>query len=131
MKKTQKIDFEKVASNHKHSKFQLQQKLTQEFIRLGYEKEQINRILETLSYSDEDTLEREFQSLYNKLARKYQGKELQMHLKNKLYQKGFSLSAIQEQIEKWNKKRYVNISFLFEFTYNTVINFFNFGIINF
>ena len=98
--KLRKLILKKVASDHKHSKFQLQQKLTQECINLGYEKEQINRVLDSISYSDEDTLEKEFQSLYHKLAKKYQGKDLQMHLKNKLYQKGFSLSAIQEQMEK-------------------------------
>lgn len=96
--KLRKLAIKKVASNHKYSKFQLQQKLTQEFIRLGYREEQIRQVLDSISYSDEATLEKEWNTLYRKLSKKYQGKELEMHLKNKLYQKGFSMSDINE---KW------------------------------
>lgn len=98
--KLQKMMQKKVAMDHKHSKHQLQQKLMQDFINLGYDKEQISRALENMSYQDQDALEKEFQSLYRKLSKKYSAQQLKLQLKNKLYQKGFSLSDIQEKIEQ-------------------------------
>lgn len=98
--KLQKMVQKKIASNHKHSKYQLQQKLVQDFMHLGYEKEQISHVLENISFEDQNALEKEFQSLYRKLSKKYSGEQLKLQLKNKLYQKGFSLSDIAEKIEQ-------------------------------
>lgn len=98
--KLQKMIQKKVAMNHKYSKYQLRNKLMQEFINLGYEKEQIGQVLENVSYQDQDVLEKEFQSLYRKLSKKYSNEQLKLQLKNKLYQKGFSLQDIQEKIEQ-------------------------------
>ncbi len=66
---------------------------------LGYEKEQICSILESISYNDCDLLKKEYQLLYLKLSKKYTGNMLENQIKNKLYQKGFSLSDIQDLIE--------------------------------
>ena len=98
--KLRKMISKKIAADHKHSRYQLQQKLIQDFMNLGYEKEQIMSILDTMEFSDDTTLEREYQTLYRKLSKKYSGSDLYHHLKNKLYQKGFSLSDIQNKIEE-------------------------------
>lgn len=92
--KIRKIVQKKVATDHKHSKFQLQQKLMQELMHLGYEKEQISTVLESVSYNDQDQLEKEYQALYRKLSKKYEGTMLHQQIKNKLYQKGFSIDDI-------------------------------------
>lgn len=98
--KLRKMMTKKIAADHKHSRYQLQQKLIQDFMNLGYEKEQIMSILDTMEFSDDATLEHEYQFLYRKLSKKYSGNDLYNHLKNKLYQKGFSLSDIQNKIEE-------------------------------
>lgn len=98
--KLEKIIQKKVTADHKHSKHQLQQKLLQDLVNLGYEKSQISRTLESIDYHDQDTLEKEFQTLYRKLSKKYEGESLKFQLKNKLYQRGFSLTDIQEKLEE-------------------------------
>lgn len=97
--KLRKIIQKRVSTNHKHSKYQLKQKLLVELMNLGYEKEQICSILESISYNDCDLLKKEYQLLYLKLSKKYTGNMLENQIKNKLYQKGFSLSDIQDLIE--------------------------------
>lgn len=97
--KLKKIIQKKISMDHKHSKYQLQQKLLMDFMHLGYEKEQICSILESISYNDQAQLEHEYQSLYRKLSKKYEGDILHSQIKNKLYQKGFSLSDIQNMID--------------------------------
>ncbi len=98
--KLKKMMMKKIAADHKHSKYQLEQKLMQDFTNMGYDREQIMSVLNEMELNDDKTLEKEYQSLYHKLSKKYQGKELYMHLKTKLYQKGFSLSDIQHKIEE-------------------------------
>lgn len=97
--KLKKLIQKKVSLDHKHSTYQLQQKLLQDFTNMGYEKAQINAVLETIDYCDQDTLEKEFRLLYRKLSKKYEKESLKQQLKNKLYQKGFSLSDIEEKLE--------------------------------
>ena len=98
--KLRKMMKKKIATDHKHSKYQLQQKLVQDFINLGYDKNQILNVLNEMNMSDDEAFEKEYQSLYHKLSKKYQGNELYIHLKTKLYQKGFSISDIQHKIEE-------------------------------
>ncbi len=97
--KLKKIIQKRVLADHKHSKHQLKQKLLMDLIHLGYEKEQICSILETISYNDQDQLEKEYQSLYHKLSKKYEGIILKNQIKNKLYQKGFTIDDINAILE--------------------------------
>ena len=98
-KKLQKLIQKKVSLDHKHSKYQLQQKLFIEFSNLGYEKEQIRQALEKVSYSDQEKLKREYDILYRRLSKKYEGEILRSHMKNKLYQKGFTMDDINDVLE--------------------------------
>ena len=74
-----------------------------EFISLGYNKQDILEVLSHIQWK-EDTklLEKEFEKVYTRAKRKYQGNELLLYVKNKLYQKGFSLDQIQVCCDKKN-----------------------------
>ena len=67
----------------------LKQKIISYFMDKGYDKNMITSILDTKELYDEDALKKEYNKLYNKYSKKYSGKELEMIIKQKLYQKGF------------------------------------------
>ncbi len=85
----------KIKSNNKYSNYLLRQKLYGELTELGFDSIMINDCLnELLTGSNSKALEKEYYKIYNSLQRKYTGEELNYRLKNKLYQKGFSLEEI-------------------------------------
>ena len=69
----------KKINSSKYSGYVLKQKILNDFINLGYNKELIIK---------------EYEKLYKKLSLKYSGIELQNKIKNKLYQKGFTMDEI-------------------------------------
>lgn len=89
----------KVEQNHKHSNYVLKQKLNQEFYLLGYDPSMIGELLDSL-LTENQTLEKAFSSIYQKLSKKYDGEELLRKVKQKLYQKGYSFHEIDEIIQK-------------------------------
>ena len=101
--KLQKAIIKKVEQNHRYSNQQLKQKIITEFVSLGYIKQDILEVLSHIHWK-EDTklLEKEFEKVYDRAKRKYQGNELLLYVKNKLYQKGFSLDQIQACCDKKN-----------------------------
>ena len=50
--------------------------------------------------NETEILQKEFMKTLLKTKKKYQGKELLYQVKNKLYQKGFSIEEINECLEK-------------------------------
>ena len=84
----QMID-KKIKNNHKYSSNYLKQKITNDMINLGYVKEDIISILDNYNLDDNEIYQKEYDKLYNKLSKKYQGKELEYQIKNRLYIKGF------------------------------------------
>ncbi len=65
------------------------QKITNEMINLGYDKEDISTNLNNLNKDDSELLKKEYDKLYKKLSSKYQGKELEYKIKERLYRLGF------------------------------------------
>lgn len=100
--KLDKLITKKLKLNQKYSGKKLIEKITYDLVNLGYPKEMILNALENYHYSDSGLLEKEYIKLMNKLANKYEGKELMMHVKKKLAQKGFSYDDINELIKKNN-----------------------------
>jgi len=84
----------KKVSNSKYSGYVLKQKILNDFINLGYSKELIIEVYESLDVKKDDLLKNEYDKLYKKLSLKYSGKELENKIKNKLYQKGFTMDEI-------------------------------------
>lgn len=85
----------------KGSSYQIKQKILVYLINLGYEKKNIEVYLNDID--DSSSLEKDFNKVYISLVKKEQDEEkLYLKIKQKLYQKGYSLSKIEEII---NKKR--------------------------
>lgn len=70
----------------------LKRKIQSYLLNLGYNIDYINKELNSKNLMDDSIIEREYQKLYQKLSKKYSGKELEYRLKQKMYQKGFTIS---------------------------------------
>ena len=65
----------------------LKQKILNEFINKGYNKEDIIDILDNKDLSNDELYEKEYNKLYNKYSKKYSDEQLEYIIKQKLYQK--------------------------------------------
>ena len=74
----------------------LKYKITSYFINLGYDKYMIEDILSCKKTNNNG--EKEYYKLYNKYFKKYEGEKLESIIRQKLYQKGFDLNEIKENI---------------------------------
>lgn len=97
----QKLVYKKIKST-KYTGYVLRNKITLYLINLGYNKYLINKGL--LGIDLNNNLTGEMEKIYQKLSLKYQGDELKLKLKQKLYSKGFTSSEVNEFIDKktWN-----------------------------
>ena len=100
IKKLNKLITKKISLDHKHSPYYLKQKIVAELVNLGYPKDLILALYNDNNISN-DSLEREYDKIYQKLSRKNTD-NLEFKIKQKLYQKGYNLSEIDEIV---NKKR--------------------------
>ena len=88
----------RIKGDHKHSNYQLKQKIVLDMVNLGYDRETIIEILSSMELTDSDKMEREYDKIYQKLSRKYGGKELFKKIQEKLYGKGFDIHEIENFI---------------------------------
>lgn len=95
-----KIISKKIKSNHKYSEYQFKQKVSLDLVNLGYDKDLVDSLLDNFDLEDDDLLEKEYDKIYVKLSKKYQGYELQSKIKQKLYAKGFDVNKITNLIQK-------------------------------
>lgn len=93
--KLQKLVEKRVRSDHKKSSYQLKQKIVLDMVNLGYDRDMIIEILSTISISDEERIEKEYNKIFLKLEKKYEGKELFRKIQEKLYSKGFDIHEIE------------------------------------
>ena len=99
--KLKKMLVKKIEQNHHYSNQHLKQKIISEFLKLGFSYEEIHSALQEVKWMNEtEILQKEFMKTLLKAKKKYQGKELLYQVKNKLYQKGFSIEEINECLEK-------------------------------
>lgn len=102
LEKVRKMVDKKININRKLSKERLLLKIKNDLIIMGYNKDIINEVLNnTYIEENDDVIEMEFKKEYKKLSRKYSDKELNNKLKYNLYKKGFSLTKIEELINKY------------------------------
>lgn len=94
----EKLINKKVTSNRNKGARILKEKILTDLIILGYKKESIVSILDTVNLKNPDILKKEYYKIKTKLEKKYKEKELEYHIKNKLYQKGFDTEEIGEVI---------------------------------
>lgn len=77
-----------VKSNHNKSLYILKQKILNNLISLGYNREDIINKLDSISIDEKLIYEKEYNKIYNSLSKKYSGYELEQKIRQKLYQKG-------------------------------------------
>ena len=94
--KLEKLIIKKLNNNQKYSENIIKQKLTFYFTNLGYDKEDIQNIIENNIIKNDNIIEKEYIKLYNKLKNKYENEKLNYIIKQKLYQKGFSIEEINK-----------------------------------
>ena len=67
----------------------LKQKIVSDLVNLGYDASTISKVISNYDFGNNDDIaKKEYDKLYKKLSRKYEGKELEYKIKEKLYQKG-------------------------------------------
>lgn len=75
---------------NKKSEYFFKNKMLVNLVNLGYEKEMINEYLSTIRIDNQEEIKKKEQKkIRMKLEKKYQGKELEQKIREKLYQKGF------------------------------------------
>ncbi len=75
-------------------------KTTQYLNSLGYEKEQYQELLNAININDDQSFIKTADKYYQKYANKYHGTELELKLKNSLYQKGYRIEQINDYLNK-------------------------------
>lgn len=89
IEKVRKVATRFYNSNRNRGGAVLKKKIVNDLINLGYDNSIISKVIEEFDFSNnKDIAAREYEKLYKKLSRKYEGKELEYKIKEKLYQKG-------------------------------------------
>jgi regulatory protein len=91
--KLDKLIAKKLKANSKYGLNYMKEKLTNEFINLGYNKSDIISTIDKLNIDNSD-IEKEYLKLKNKYSHKYSGYQLTSKIKEKLYHNGYSLDEI-------------------------------------
>lgn len=91
---------QKKITSQRCSNKMFQQKITHYLLDLGYDLNMIKRIMNQFSFDSTEAIEKDYLKLQKKLSSKYQDLQLQNQIKNKLYQKGYSLEEINQCIQK-------------------------------
>jgi len=103
--KLEKIINKKINMNKKYSNNYLKQKLLNELLELGYNKNDIlNIIEENLTTTNYEILNKEFDKVYTKLQKKYDGYELIKNVKIKMLSRGFNVSEIEQLLKEKAEK---------------------------
>lgn len=101
--KIDKLLKKKLNSNRNLGVMKLKDKVRYDLGNLGFYKWMIDEIIDSIEIEDNvNILEKEYNKIYRKLIKKYDGSELDYQIKIKLFQKGFNYSVIDEFIQ--NKK---------------------------
>ena len=89
--KITKIAKKLVSTNRNKSASILRNKIIIYLVNLGYERAIINSVLSTIEIkNDKDIEKKEYEKIYNKLSRKYSGKDLEFRVRQKMYALGFT-----------------------------------------
>ena len=96
----EKMIIKKIKYNRKYSNYQLSQKIMNEMVNLGYNKEQVIDILNQNLIVNDSIINNEFNKIYSKFKNRLSGVELNNKIKQKMLSKGFELEKINELIKK-------------------------------
>ena len=92
----------KINHNTKYNKTELKRKIEHEFINLGYDLYMIDEIFDNnfVSINEDELIEKDYKKLYSKYSTKYEINKLITVIKQKLYQKGYSIEDINNIVNK-------------------------------
>lgn len=89
VEKINKVINRLIKSNKTRGSSVLRKKILTDLINMGYESYFVSKELSKYNFTvNSDIYKREYDKLYKKYSRKYEGKELEYKIKEKLYQKG-------------------------------------------
>lgn len=99
-----------VRANNKKTPMQIKQKVQDILMRKGYSFSVINEILDQIQLEREDEdwqqmIEIQGEKIWKKYASKFTGSELQMKMKQALYQKGFPIEVIEMYLEEKGQEK--------------------------
>ncbi len=96
----EKIILKKIKLNHNKGINKIKEKILFECLKDGFNKENIINILNTINIpNNHEYLEKETKKLYEKLSLKYTGYELEIKIKTKLINKGFTYDEVNEVLK--------------------------------
>lgn len=95
--KLYKLVTKKLNSNHKYSNTILKNKIINEMIELGYNKDDIISILDNNVIDDYDILLKEYNKVYTRYSKKLSGCDLENKIRQILYSKGFKYENIKKE----------------------------------
>ena len=99
--KLDKIITKRINCNHRYSNNKLKEKMLYDLSNDGYYKWMIEEIIHSKDFKENDNLvQKEYDKLYRKLSKKYDGSELTYQIRQRLYQKGFNSLEIEKIFEK-------------------------------
>lgn len=99
--KLSNIIYKRIKINHKLSNNMLKNKLVNDLVKLGYDKNSILEILDkSILQSDVDILKKELHKIKNKYSNKYNGNELEFKIISYLYKKGFQIEDIKRCLDE-------------------------------
>lgn len=81
--------------NNKDSLYTFKRKMLSYLINLGYDKNMIMSILETVKVDNKKFIQKDYDKLYNRLSKKYSDEKLEYEIIHRLYQKGYSSDDIE------------------------------------
>lgn len=90
--KIKKYINKEVKLNKNKSLWTLKNSILTKLLNKGFSKETILKHLADISLDEKAIYQREYNKIYNKLAKKYHGQELELKVKQKLSQKGFYIN---------------------------------------
>lgn len=93
-----KIISKKIKTNNK-SIYMFKQKMINELIESGYNKEDILNELEKYTFDESKNIKKDYDVIYKKLSKKYKDEELKNQIKNKLFNKGYNYENIKEIVK--------------------------------
>ena len=96
--KLDKLIDKKIKSTKNYSGNILKMKLINYFSNLGYSKDMIDEIISKKNINNKENGIKEYNKLYNKYSKKYEGYELDRIISSKLYSKGYDYNEIKKDI---------------------------------
>lgn len=92
--RTDKLIKKYLKLNNKLSGTPLKTKIYNNLVNLGYDKKNVLNIINNYDFNNNSNIKKIYDTLYKKYSSKYKDDELEMIIKQKMYQKGYDISEI-------------------------------------